>query len=391
MKIQMPLKAVICIVLSFAVSISVISLWTFRKSTEGVSIRMAEKITEVSKLIEKDFYFSSDSEAILDSVMSGYMKGLGDKYASYYNLENSSSQTDAINGDTHGIGIMAVESFYRDIYVYKVYRESPAELSGIKEGDRITYIGKTKVSEVGFSKAVNMVKGAEGKEVELTILRSNKEIKISVKCGESDIQSVYSYMAHDDIGVIQVIDFNNKTYPQFKAEVEFLEEQKVKGIILDLRHNSGGTVESAAQMLDLILPKCNTVHIKLNDGKVRVRNKSDKESVDLPFAILTDKGTASSSEIFASVMRQQNKAVLIGERTYGKALIQRTYSLKDGSKVKFTVGEFVPENGESYNGKGLEPDIKADPEFKNTHEFYFLTPEKDKVLKAAVDYINQLS
>lgn len=391
MKIQMPFRAVICIVLSFAVSVSVISLWTFRKSTRGVSIKMAEKITEVSKLIEKDFYFSPDSEAVLDSVMTGYMEGLGDKYASYYNLENSSSQTDAINGDTHGIGIMAVESYGRDIYIYKVYRDSPAANSGIKEGDRIVAIGKTRVSTIGFTKAVNMLKGEKGKETDLTVWRNNKEFTVSVKCDDTDIQSVYSYMAEDDIGVVQIIDFNKKTYPQFKAEVEFLKEQKVKGIILDLRHNSGGTVESAAQMLDLLLPKCNTVHIKLNDGKVRVRNKSDKESVDLPFAILTDKGTASSSEIFASVMRQQNKAVLIGERTYGKALVQRTYSLKDGSKVKFTVGEFVPENGESYNGKGLDPDIKVDPEFKITHEFYFLTPEKDKVLKAAVDYINQLS
>lgn len=391
MKIHLPFRAAVCLLLTFTVSVSVISLWAFRKSTNGVSVEMAEKITEISEYIKSDYYFSVDSESVTDGAVSGYMQGLGDKYATYYDVEKSSTQADAINGDTHGIGIMAVESFSRDIYVYKVYRDSPAQLAGIKEGDRIISVEGEKVSTIGFSKAVDKLRGDKGKKTNLTLLRNSKEFSVSVKYDVTDIQSVYSYVTSGNIGVVQIIDFNKKTYPQFKAEVEFLKEQKVKGMIFDLRHNSGGTVETAAQMLDLLLPKCDTVHVKFKDGKVKVRNKSDKNSIDLPFAILTDRITASSSEIFASVMRQQNKAVLIGETTYGKALIQRTYPLKDGSKIKFTVGEFVPKNGESYNGKGLEPDIAVNPGFKISHEFYFLKPNEDKVLKAAVDYINQLS
>ncbi len=390
MKIRLPLRAFISIFLIFTVSVSVISIWVFRNSVSGFSLKAAEKITEISQLVEKDFYFTTDSETITDALVSGYVDGLGDKYASYYNLDTSAQQEDSINGDTHGIGIIAVENNAREIYVYKVYRDSPADLAGIKAGDCITEVDNKAVTRIGFVNAVESIQGAVGKKINLTLRRGEDKFTAQVKCADSDMQSVYSYII-DDIGVVQIIDFNKKTYPQFKAEVDYLVEQSVKGIIFDLRHNTGGTVETAAKMLDYLLPECKTVHVKYNDGKIRVRNKSDKEGIELPFVILTDGSTASSSEIFVSVMRQQERAVVIGSKTYGKSLIQRTYNLKDGSKVKFTIGEFVPENGESYNGKGIEPDIPVKSGLERAHDFYFLTPENDNVLISAVEYMNQLS
>lgn len=392
MKIHLPLKAFISLLLTFTVSVSVITLWVFRNNTNGVTLEMASKITEISNLINKEYYFPLDSEALTDGMLSGYVDGLGDKYATYYNLDTSSQQTDAINGDTHGIGIMAVESYQRDIYVYKVYRDSPAYLAGIKAGDHITYVNGEKVTEIGFSKAINGIKGTKGKRIELVINREGKNSSISLKTDDTDIQSVYSYTVDNGtIGVVQIIDFNKKTYPQFKAEMDLLLKEKIKAIIFDLRHNTGGTVDTAAKILDHLLPECDTVNIKLKDGKVRVRNKSDKDSVELPFVILTDGQTASSSEIFVSAMRHQKRATIIGEKTYGKALIQRTYTLKDGSKVKFTIGEFVQGDGSSYNGIGILPDIEVDTGFRNSHEFYFINSDNDKVLNAAVDHINQLS
>lgn len=390
MKIRLPLRAVISIFLIFTVSVSVISIWAFRSTISGLDLKAAQKINEISQLVEKDYYFKLDDAAVEDALIAGYVGGLGDKYAKYYNPDASSQQTDAINGNAHGIGIIAVENKTREIYVYKVYRDSPADLAGIKAGDCIVDVGKNSVKEIGFSKAIKDIQSAVVREITLTIRRGEDEFNVKLKCADIDMQSVYSYVS-GNIGILQIIDFNKKTYPQFKAEVDYLMKQNVKGIIFDLRHNTGGTVETAAKMLDYLLPECNTVHIRYKDGKIRVRNKSDKEFINLPFSILTDSSTASSSEIFASVMREQKKAVIIGSKTYGKSLIQRTYSLKNGSKVKFTIGEFIPESGVSYSEKGIEPDIKVESGLDNNYDYYFLTPENDKVLKAALDYMNQLS
>lgn len=390
MKLRLPFRAFISIFLTFTVSVSVISIWAFRRKISGVNLKAAEKITEINQLLQEDYYFELNDSAAEDALVSGYVDGLGDKYASYYNLDTSSQQTDAINGDAHGIGVITVENKASEMYVYKVYRDSPADLAGIKAGDVIIAVGKKAVNKIGFSSAVRDIQGTVGKAVNLTIRRGEDDFKVNVKCADIDMQSVYSYVS-GDIGILQILEFNKKTYPQFKAEVDYLMKQNVKGIIFDLRHNTGGTVESAAKILDFLLPECNTVHVKYKDGKIRVRNKSDKDFIDLPFIILTDGSTASSSEIFVSVMKHQKKAVIIGSKTYGKSLIQRTYNLKDGSKVKFTIGEFVLGNGESYSEKGIEPDINVESGLDGSYDFYFLTPENDKVLKAALEHMNQLS
>lgn len=392
MKIKLPFRAFISILLTFTVSVSVMTVYAFRNSISGVDLSVAQKITEISYLVEKDYYFDVDSTVLSDAVITGYVDGLGDKYAAYYNLDTSSQQANALNGDTNGIGIIAVETEQKDIYVYKVYRDGPADLAGVVAGDRIVSVADKKVSDIGFSEAVKLIQGAKDKKIKLTLRRGDEEYEVSLKCEDSDVQSVYSYIDEaTNTGVVQIIDFNKKTYPQFKAEVDSLVQEEIKGIIFDLRHNTGGTVETAAEMLDYLLPKCNTIHIKYKDGRVEVRNKSDKKAIDLPYVILTDEATASSSEIFVSVMRQQKKAVVIGGKTYGKSLIQRSYVLSDGSRVKFTIGEFVPENGESYNESGIEPDIAVDAGLKKSHYYYFLTPENDRVLQTALKYMSQLS
>ncbi len=392
MKINLPFRGFVALFLIFTVSVSVISISLFKGQFSAVDLATAKKISEINRLVEQDYYFDVDSDAVTDGMISGYVDGLGDKYAAYYNLDTSAQQTDALNGDTHGIGIIAVESKEREIYVYKVYRDSPAAEAGIKSGDYIVAVGDRKVSKIGFKKAVESIQGSVGKKIKLTLRRGDKEYKATVKCADTDMQSVYSYVANaTSFGVVQIIGFNKKTYPQFKAEVDSLIKENVTGLILDLRHNTGGTVETAAKMLDYLLPECNTVHVKYKDGKVKVRNKSDKDSLDLPCIILTDGNTASSSEIFVSVMRQQGKAVIMGSKTYGKSLIQRSYNLSDGSKVKFTIGEFVPENGESYNGIGITPDIQVDAGLSSSHDYYFLCEADDKVLQSAIEYMGQLS
>ncbi len=390
MKFKLPIRACIAIILTFAVCTSVTTAYFLKNKLIGIDYNTVTKISEISNLVEKEYYLDIDSQKLSDSIVSGYVNGLGDKYAAYYSLDTSSAQMDSINGDTHGIGIIAVEDpITRDIFVWRVYRDSPAESAGIKSGDHIINVNGEKVTEIGFTAAVNKIQGGVGKKSKLTLSRGNKTFTAEVECAETDMQSVYSYVPKGtNIGVVQVIDFNKKTYPQFKAEVSYYVDTGAEGLIIDLRHNNGGTVDTAAEMLDYLLPECNTIHVKYKDGKVQVRDTSDASSVDLPIVILTDGNTISASEIFTSVMKQQENVTVIGQKTYGKSLIQRTYKLSDGSLVKFTIGEFVPATGESYNGIGITPDIVIEPEYTISYNYYFLTPDKDKVLAAAIKHLS---
>ncbi len=393
MRIRLPLKAIVALVLIFAVSVSVTTAYFLRNKFAGLNISTAEKITEINQLLKENYYFELDNDKMNDALITGYVDGLEDNYSAYYNLDTSSQQLDTLKGNSHGIGIIAVESpDSGEIFVWKVYRDSPAALAGIKAGDYITAVGGKEVKKLGFNQAIKKIQGSIGKKTKITVSRDNKEFTKEVQCADTDMQSVYSYMAKGTtIGVVQIIDFNQKTYPQFKAEIDSLINEGATALVFDLRHNSGGTVEAAANMLDYLLPSCDTVHVKYKDGNVEVRNTSDKECIELPFAILTDKYTASSSEIFVSVMKQQGKAVVIGSKTFGKSLIQRSFTLKDGSRVKFTIGEFVPQSGESYNEIGIEPDITVDAGYTASYDYYFLTQATDKVLKAAVNELTQLS
>ena len=392
-RFKFPIKALAASIISFTVIIAVLITAFLRNTVLSMDYNLALKLSEIEGLVSRDYYFSVDDAELSDAVMTGYMKGLKDTYANYYTKENAQKQIADLKGDSFGIGaLMVYLSDENALYVWKVYDNSSANAAGLKSGDYIVKVNGKTVYELGYNGAINAIRGEKGKQITLTVLRNNQYKSLKVSCAENDVQSVYSKLLQKKYGYVEVIDFNQKTAAQFKVAVDELQNEGAKALIIDLRHNGGGTVASAADMLNYLLPKGDTIRVKYKNGKTYVRNRSDKKCVNLPMAILTDGGTASSSEIFCSTMRDFGKAKLIGEKTYGKSVIQRSYNLSDGSRVKFTIGEFIPKSGKSYHKIGLEPDIAVDSGFQNDAGFYLKTPENDKVLLQSIAYLKgQLS
>ncbi len=385
---KLPFRAVAAMLVFCIVTVAILTVGAM-KSVFGIDFRLAVKVGEIQKLAQAQYYYAIDGQSVADGVAAGYVSGLNDDYAAYYDKESAQTQIESLKGNAYGIGISVVNMpSDSGIFVWRVYEGGTAENAGIKNGDIITAVGGESVADTGYSESVEKIQGAKGEKIQLTLRRGTKTMKITVKCDECDVQTVFSKTVENGkIGVVEVTSFNAKTDVQFKKAVDLLQKDGVKAIIIDLRHNGGGTVTTAANMLDFLLPEGDTVRVRYRSGKTEVRNSSDKEYIDLPFTVLVDSRTASSAEIFASAMRDIGGVKLIGEKTYGKSVIQRNFVLSDGSSVKFTVGEFIPASGESYNKKGLEPDIAITPEYPSGYGYYFLTEKNDNILKTAVDYI----
>ncbi len=395
MKFKLPVRAIIAFFLFVAICVSVITAALLNKCLKDnlpISQKSIDKLSEIANLVEADYYYDASEEALAEALAKGYIEGLGDKYSDYYSVEEAETQANKLAGESYGIGILSLDVSSRGyLYIWRVYDDSPAQKAGIKAGDAITHVNGKAISDIGYAKAISMISGEIGKESELSIHRDKKTLKTKVKCADCNIQSVYvSLSSNKKYGKIEVVSFNQKTDEQFKSAVDYLNSQRLEGFVIDLRNNRGGVIDSAINMLDYLLPQGKTVRARYNNGEVVVRGESDENFVDIPIAILVNGNSASASEIFACSMRDYGSAVLIGETTYGKSVIQRSYDLKDGSRIKFTIGEYIPKSGESYNEVGLKPDIEVKAEYSDT-DFYFLTEDNDNVLAAAYQYFNQLS
>lgn len=388
MKIKMPVRAIVALLLTLCVIVSVLTANALKDSYSSISLVLANKLNKIDKIVNTEYYFKVNQAELENSIVNGYVEGIGDKYASYYSESDADAISDKYNGNTNGIGMFCVNTPKSEIYVWRVYSGSAADIAGLKSGDVITKINSKNVSEIGYTTATEMFKQKAGTTVKITYLREDKSYNTTVTCGVYDTQSVYPYLLNNKYGLIQIITFNAKTYLQFKNAVEELKKQGAQSYIIDLRHNGGGTVDAAANIIDYLLPECDTIHIKDKNGKVSVRNSSDKSYIKEPIVILTDDKTASSAEILTAAMQDFGRASVIGTTTYGKSLIQRAYSLGDGSVVKLTIAEFVRRDGSSYNDIGIKPDIEINPDYSSNYEYYFSDLKNDSMIKAA---INQLS
>ena len=372
------------------VTVSVFAVEFIRNHIITVDYQSIKTINELENHIKDDFYYSIDNQELTDSLLNGYISGLGDDYATYYPATDAQSHTDKLNGDAYGLGILTINHPETDeIYVWRVYDNSPADNAGIISGDIIIAINNQNVSDMGYTEGIKLL--GNKNEVEVTIKRKNKVLSLDIKPAVCDVQSVYTDLIADKFGYIQIIDFNKKTYAQFKAAIDSFKECDAGAVIIDLRHNSGGTVDTAAKMLDYILPKGDIIRVKDNKGNIIVRNKSNKNALNKPMVLLVDDKTASAAEIFASAIRDFDAGVLIGNKTFGKGAIQRSYDLSNGGTAKFTIAEFVDKNGNSYHKKGIEPDINISEEPLSDYEYYFLSIEDDKALSEALKYLNHPS
>ncbi|MCQ2464154.1 MAG: S41 family peptidase [Oscillospiraceae bacterium] len=369
------LVAVICTgLLTFSATYSFLKIRYYNNYKEYMLLAEAENI------VTKNFYYdSSDREKLVDSAVGGYISGLNDRYSRYQSIKQTEERNDTHAGLKVGIGITV--SLMDDGYmeVIEVGDNSPASKAGIKVSDIIRKVDGNDVSETGYNESVDYIRnGEENSIVVITVDRNGTESDIEVKREKIEIITASCEMADDRIGHISITQFNDKTPEQTRKCFEECLEKGAEGIIFDVRNNGGGLVTAVEECLDPLIPEGDIAVAVYRDGEETVIVRSDAEETDVPMAVLVNENSASGAELFAACLRDFKGAELIGKTTFGKGIMQDTFSLSNGSSVVLTVAEYKTTKSECYHEKGLVPDIEAE---QGTDE--------DTQLKAALECIKK--
>lgn len=383
---------IIAIVAAITFSVTMVfSMKTFNSKVSNLREReeLYSKLAEIDGLIRDNYIGDVDQDALLDSIANGYIAGIGDKYAKYLTAAEYNEMKRNNEGNTIGIGLEAAKDESGYIKVVSVYSGTPAETAGIQKDDLIVSVDSQDVVATGYNQAIALMKGEAGTTVEITIRRDTEEKTLEVTRKVITIPSV-SYRLIEKNGYIKIKEFNDNTVTQFNTAVNALVSQGATGLIFDVRDNPGGTLDSVSKILDTLLPEGDIVSATYKNGTTKVLYKSDKKQVSLPMVVLTNSNSASAAELFSQALKDYNKAKTVGEKTYGKGVMQSVHKLVDGSAVDMTVAKFNPPKSPNFDGIGVIPDYEVKLSAEQKKNFANLDETTDPQLKKAIEVIEGL-
>ena len=332
------------------------------KYSDMKKLKEFQLLAEAENIIAKHFYYdASDSEKLIDSAVGGYVSALEDPYSRYQSIKQTEERSESHSGLKTGVGITVLNREDGYMEVVEVNPKTPAEKAGMQSGDIIKKLDGSDVKEMGYEEAVNVIKTGEVDSViRITVEREGNIIDFDVKREKIDIITATSEMI-DNIGLIKISQFNDKTPEQVKSCFDDCVGKGAKGIIFDVRNNGGGLVTAVEKCLDPLLPEGKIAVAIYKDGKEETIVSSDAEETDMPMTVLMNGNSASGAELFAASLHDFKGAELVGETSFGKGIMQDTFSLSNGSTVVLTVAEYKTTKSECYHGIGLKPDYEVLP------------------------------
>ena len=347
--------------------------------------------TELSKyrsIIDKYYLGEVNDEDLLEGAIRGYIDGLGDPYTEYISKEEMQEYMEDTLGNYVGIGIYMIKDEKTNrVKVLSPIKNSPAETAGIQPGDLIIAVNGKEYTGDEMTQMSNDIKGEEGTEVTLTILRNNESLEIKVKREKIKVNPVESKVLENNIGYIAFTSFDETTAEDFKSKFEELQKQNIKSLIIDLRNNGGGLVDQAVDIAGYVLDKDSVVLYEVDkNGNEVVEKTTTAPIIDMPIIILTNENTASASEILAGALKDFGKAKTVGIKTYGKGVIQEILSVKDGSGIKITTSEYQTPNRNKINKIGIEPNEKVELPNDIT-SILNVSEDKDTQLQKAIEML----
>ena len=346
-----------------------------------VSSELIKKIYTVKSILDSKYVSEVNEEDLIDGAIKGYVGGLGDKYTEYFTKEEMEAFYSEIEGSYVGIGIYMVQNTENNtIVVLYPIEGSPAEKAGLQTGDIIKKVDGIEFTGEEFDEISSKIKGKEGTKVTLEIERSGQILTFEIERRSIDLYPIESELLENNIGYINITSFDSNCAKEFKTVYENLSKSNITSLIIDLRNNGGGIVSEALEIADYILDKNQVILItKDKDGKEYIEKSTQKPIINMPIVVLTNSNTASASEILAAALKDNNKARIVGEKTYGKGVIQELYTLSDGSGLKVTVEEYYTPNRNKINEIGITPDVKV-----TLTEEIIVDMEQDKQLQEAI-------
>ena len=357
---------------------------------EYESLQKYQKLETLFQLVENYYYEDVDEDAMLENAAVGLMAGIGDVYSVYYTKEEMAKFNEETEGKYAGIGCqLLADPESKLITVTRVFKGSPAETAGIRAGDKIVYVNDVYYTAYEMDEAVSVMRGTPGESVKVTVLRDLETIDFDVMREDININYVEYEILDGNIGYVMVFDFLGDAYEGFEEAINAFQEADVSGMIIDLRNNGGGLVDTCVKMADLILPEGVVVSMKDKNGNV-TEEKIDGEYYDVPMAVLVNGYSASASEILAGAIRDNHAGTLVGTKTFGKGVVQSSLEFADGSGMKVTTARYYTPSGECIHEIGIEPDIEVelDADAVTRYGINNLPHENDAQLQCAIAVLN---
>lgn len=354
----------------------------FLSKEEAVSQETKEKLSGIQALIQKEYIGEVDEDALQTGICQGYVGALGDPYSAYYDEEQTSALMETTQGEYGGIGVVLTQNLDTGVTTASsVYEDSPAMKAGMKDGDIIYQVEGRDVSGMALEEISGSIKGEKGTTVEITVLRGEEREEVSLTITRDTIQAetVKTRMLEDEIGYLAISEFDSVTLEQYREGLAELTAQGMEGLIVDLRGNPGGNLDTVCEILDLMLPEGLIVYTEDKDGNRQEFTSDEAQEVQVPLAVLVDGNSASASEIYAGAIQDYGIGQIVGTKTYGKGVVQTIYDLKDGTSLKLTVAEYFTPNGRNIDGEGITPDVEV------TYQRNENDPEADNQLDRAVE------
>lgn len=347
-----------------------------------------KKIEELNAYIERFSIYEPKTQDKKDYLFKGLVSSTKDPYSTYY-TKKELEQVESRGKDYVGIGIKIVQlKKTNEFIVNSVFDNSPAKKAGVISGDIITKVNGKSVLDYSIEELASNVRGKAGTKVKITISRDGKEKTLVMVRAKVKNKTVEYEKLSNDIGYIRITEFDEPTSKQYIDAINSLEKSKVKGLIVDLRDNGGGYLDSVLEMLDRMIKSGTLVSSIDKNGEKQEFKTRTTASYNKPVIILVNEFTASASELYSAAMRELNGAILIGTNTFGKGIVQSTFKLSDGSAIKLTTSKYYTPKGINFHDKGLKPDIEIKPD-KNYLKIKMsgkeVSKEDDNVLKRAIE------
>mgnify|MGYP005972525465 FL=1 len=325
--------------------------------SDGIGSEVEGKLNAIDSVLESFYFGDVDDETAKDNIYKAYLSSYGDKYTMYYTADEYKALKESTNGKFYGIGAVCQLSGEGGVLLVDVYDNGAGYQAGLRSGDRVVNVDGRDITDMELSSAVALIKGDKGTSVTLEVIRGTERLTFSAVRDAVEAKTVSYTLLDNNIGYLSISQFEEVTTKQFKAAVEDLQSQGMKGLVIDIRNNPGGLLDTVVGMLKYMLPDGLIVYTEDKQGNRKEYKGQDNDEFNLPLAVLVNGNSASASEIFAGAIQDYGKGTIIGTQTYGKGIVQTVKPLTDGSAIKFTIAKYFTPKGQDIHGKGVTPDM----------------------------------
>lgn len=364
---KIPLGVAISLV-AIGCAITFVITWTVSLNIYNSKISSVEKyddvydkIRQMDAVVRNNYIGTLDDDVVQNGILNGYVNGLGDQNAAYMNPSTYYEQQQIESGVVNGVGLEAYEDGSGYLVVSAVYKNSSADLNGMRAGDVITELDGRNIMLMESGVALDRLSGEIGTQLTVKYLREGEFYTANLIRQQVEIESVTEELLDGRIGYIRITTFNRKTAEQFLRSMNTVLSNNASALVIDVRNTSSGEYSSVKAMLNRILPAAVAASAEYRNGTVRALIETDSDQqLKLPIAVLVNSRTSAAAELFAVALKDEGGAVIVGEQTSGRAVILNTYEFSDGTALTVSIGRIIPSKSASYDGVGIKPDYSVE-------------------------------